>query len=450
MSDTASKSPKMDAKSEGENNQNNEDLHSDNNQSSRKRTISQISADSATTMHCTTTEIDCSLDMSADPPDGIHPALWAMLKTIRKNTETTNEKIEDLDHRVLILEDQADNSGASMARMQCQIDSLAETTKALMGRLVRAENKLERQRTEICDLRARSMRDNIIIKTHGNKYKEFREEDTASVFRKFVSEELRIPHSNNIDITRAHRMGKPSGDRNAMIIAKLNYASDQKKIFDNAKVLKITNYSISKQIPPEMEERRQFGWPELKKARDERKRARFDGGKLIVENEHLLQFDPEPLPPLSKLSLNAATVAPLVFPSDPKSEAGHHFQAWAATVQSLQQVRECYDELVKVTDVAMTDHLAYAYRFTNDTYTHENFDSDGDNGTGLQIIKILRTIKCKDIAIFVSHSMGISNIPMAIKIDVLKHVVNGAVLALKNGMTSLATEKEDAWMFKLC
>ena len=36
MSDTASKSPKMDAKSEGENNQNNEDLHSDNNQSSKK------------------------------------------------------------------------------------------------------------------------------------------------------------------------------------------------------------------------------------------------------------------------------------------------------------------------------------------------------------------------------------------------------------------------------
>ena len=103
MSDTASKSPMMDAKSEGENNQNNADLHSDNKQSSKKRTISQISADSVTTMHCTATEIDCSLDMSADPPDGIYPALWAMLKTIRKNTETTNEKIEDLDHRVLIL-----------------------------------------------------------------------------------------------------------------------------------------------------------------------------------------------------------------------------------------------------------------------------------------------------------------------------------------------------------
>ena len=61
------------------------------------------------------------------------------------------------------------------------------------------------------------MRDNI-IKTHGNKYKENRDEDTASVFKNFVSQELHVLDSHDISITRAHRMGKPSGDRNAMMI----------------------------------------------------------------------------------------------------------------------------------------------------------------------------------------------------------------------------------------
>ena len=67
---------------------------------------------------------------------------------------------------------------------------------------------------------------------------------------------MRVPDANQIDITRAHRMGKASADQNRMIMAKVTYNEDQKRIFDNVKVLKNTDYIISKQIPCEMEERR--------------------------------------------------------------------------------------------------------------------------------------------------------------------------------------------------
>ena len=161
-------------------------------------------------------------------------------------------------------------------------------------------------------------------------------------------------------------------------------------------------------VPPEIEERRQFAWPTFKKAKNEKQNARFDGGKFIVNNEHLTKIDSELLPALSKLSLNEASAAPAVFASESIVEAGHRFQTWAVPVHTLQHVRDSYDELVKMDEASMTDHLAYGYRFGDGNHTHEDFDSDGDTNIGLQIIKIMRAADCNDTAIFVSHSKSLT------------------------------------------
>ena len=272
-------------------------------------------------------------------PEGIHPVMWAMLKKIDKNTALANSKIDNIDHRVLVLEDQADHTGTEIAQIKAKMDSLVEENKIIMGRLIRAESKINRQQSEIIDLRARSMRDNVIVKTKGDTYKERKGEDTASVFRNFVSSEMCVPDANKIDITRAHRMGKASADKKRIIIAKVTYNEDQKRIFDNAKVLKNTEYFISKQIPGEMEDRKQFGWKEFQKAKGQQKPVRFEGGRLMVVNEFVTAFDPEPLPSLSKPPGGSASA-----PLPPVSLfAGDHFQCWAAPLNSLQGVRNAYD-----------------------------------------------------------------------------------------------------------
>ena len=77
-------------------------------------------------------------------------------------------------------------------------------------------------------------------------------------------------------------MGWAGNGFNSMVIAKVPQAKDQERIFMNASVLNNTEFSISKQLPHEVEERKIFGWPKYKKARQDGRYARFDGGRLMV------------------------------------------------------------------------------------------------------------------------------------------------------------------------
>ena len=75
------------------------------------------------------------------------------------------------------------------------------------------------------------------------------EENTASTVRKFLNEEMRIPDTGNISINSSHRMGQAGPGYNKMLIARIPRREDHDKIFDNASVLKGTNFYVSKQVP---------------------------------------------------------------------------------------------------------------------------------------------------------------------------------------------------------
>ena len=100
----------------------------------------EISAENGAPIQYTPCEINF-FAVSAEPPEGIHPAMWAMLRSIKNNTDSMNEKIDYLDQCLIILEDQSDHTRVAMAQMQHQIDSLVEDNKTLMGRLIRLKNK---------------------------------------------------------------------------------------------------------------------------------------------------------------------------------------------------------------------------------------------------------------------------------------------------------------------
>ena len=70
-------------------------------------------------------------------------------------------------------------------------------------------------------------------------------------------------------------MGQAGGNHNRMLIALIPKRGDHTKIFDNAKILKGTNYSINKQVPSVIDERRQFAWADLKKAKADKKSRSF-------------------------------------------------------------------------------------------------------------------------------------------------------------------------------
>ena len=53
---------------------------------------------------------DISLSDSSPAPKGLHPVAWNMLKSIKLDTMSITNRVKDVDDRLLILEDQADNT----------------------------------------------------------------------------------------------------------------------------------------------------------------------------------------------------------------------------------------------------------------------------------------------------------------------------------------------------
>ena len=97
------------------------------------------------------------------PPTGVHPWIVQMLTAIRQESACTSNRVNHVEDRVGALEGQHGHIADA-------ITQLTLSNKTILGRLQRAEITIERQRSEINDLRARSMRNNIIVKTRGDKY----------------------------------------------------------------------------------------------------------------------------------------------------------------------------------------------------------------------------------------------------------------------------------------
>ena len=161
---------------------------------------------------------------------------------------------------------------------------------------------INRQQAKITDLRMRSMRDNIIIKTSGSKYREVRNENTSNTINKFLNDELRIPNGDVGGINSSHGMGQATGEYNKMLIVRLPKRENHRTVFDNARALKGTKYSISKQIPVEVEGRRQFAWADFKQKAD-KKAVRFDGSTVGVGSEAVTKYQPVSLPTFGNILL---------------------------------------------------------------------------------------------------------------------------------------------------
>ena len=113
----------------------------------------------------------------------------------------------------------------------------------------------------------------------------------------------------------------------------------------------------------------------------------------------------------------------------------HTYNACATKIQSLQDIRDTLDILLRSDTYSNTDHLPYAFRFQDANGEQiENFNSDGDNGAGIQILKTLKSKNVNNLVIFATHSNSESYLSAKQKNDSLSKVTSGALLALNNLM----------------
>ena len=289
--------------------------------------------------------------------------------------------------------------------------------------------EVEQQAAEITEIKSRMMRDNLIIRSKDKKYAATKGENTAVKVKTFMKDELKVD-VEDMKITRAHRMGKSTANNNAMMIAKFPYASDQKKIFGNIKAIAGTDYSISKQYPTEVEERRHFAWATYKKEKAAGKDVRFDPtGHLYVNDILQDKFDHKPLPPVTPASYGAGAPVLESSKSDIHFSGEHAFQTFVFKVKSREDVAAARDLLFSdVETLERATYLPYAYRLSGGL---ENFDSDKDYYSGTSILSSMKKLKLEDTVAFILHLAPPGKpITMSSKRDIIENALGDAMIQL--------------------
>jgi len=184
------------------------------------------------------------------------------IRELKKSCEYAHESTEELEGQVK------------------QHDKMIKDMKEWMEKLKEDNKKLS---DTAVDLRARSMRNNLVIY---NLDENDKEEDVNELVRDVI-EKLGI-ESDEIEIDRAHRMGKKRGGKPRPVVARFLRYQDRERIRKAAYNLKGSKIGISEQFPKEIADRRKLLYPVFKKAKAEGNTAKLVRDQLYINGQRYI------------------------------------------------------------------------------------------------------------------------------------------------------------------
>jgi hypothetical protein len=322
---------------------------------------------------------------STEIPDGVPLGMWDMLLSIQTNTSATTQRVDVLEKKVEHL-DQQDTED-----LVNQVINLNKTVAILSAKLERCETKLSHVHDELDDMRAHSMRYNLIFTFDPNSdlYKESSGENCVALTRSFLASVLGIDNAQEMYIPVAHRLGRRFTDKIRPIIANFPIASEQEIIMRRTNRLRDTRHFITKQLTAKQRERKQFVLPVYRdlKVNPENQTKLLDD-KLFVKGKLQTKYLAPTLPTAKGTNTSLKLVQ-----GDTVNDLGSTFHGYVASVKSTQDVSDVLDMANNNTTLAAANHLMYAFRIGDDdgNIKTENFHSDGDYGVGLNLLKHMQS-----------------------------------------------------------
>ena len=212
---------------------------------------------------------------------------------------------------------------------------------------------------------------------------------TKATLVDFFKTKLKINETDlkQISIENAHRVGNTSSRGTRPIVAKFLSVSDKQKVLSHARNLKGTKFSISSQLPPELNERKKSLLPQYKEAKRQNKKVKWINDKLMIDNDIITarkdcntqpQLFDEPLPSRKPVHTHCDLFG------------GSKFQGHMAEITSADQVIPTLHSLFTDIEVAQATHNIYAYRTATPEGTVEHFSDDGEWGAGRRLLKVLQ------------------------------------------------------------
>ena len=240
------------------------------------------------------------------------------------------------------------------------------------------------------------MRNNIIFSFDPKSYDfgtEAEGENCVLIIKHFLGSVLSIPYANDVYIPVAHRLGIRRTGTSRQIIATFPVADELHMVLRHSNRLRETKHYINRQVPAEIRERNQYALPEFKQKRQNpANKAHLANGKLYVKGRLQSKFLTPTLPRVDSADENIPNFTIAI--GDKITDGGSTFTGYAADVTNLEDVSVVLEQSLKLDGIAAATHRIYAYRYKGSGGgINENFDSDGDDGVGLQLLKAMRDDK---------------------------------------------------------
>jgi uncharacterized protein YoxC len=313
------------------------------------------------------------------------------------SAELIDHRIEVLENRLDELEDPQSSTETPGNDLVTKVNQLCQTVQVLAAKLQKCEHKCNSLTNELDRLRAHSMKCNIIFNFDNNNanFKESKGENCVEIVKMFARSVLGIDKANALYIPVAHRIGRRNPLYTRAIIAKFPISNEFNMIMMNTNRLRDTRHQVTQQLTAKQRERKQFVIPVLKELRSNPdNQAKLFGDKLMVKGKLQVNYLEPKLPPpqLPNQSIK-------VIPSDSTTDSGSTFTGFAARVTSMQEVSDVLELVKSKPEIASATHLMFAYVMGQ----KQNFDSDGDYGVGLHLLRHMRDQKMNNMMCIVAR-----------------------------------------------
>ena len=194
--------------------------------------------------------------------------LYNMMKIVMSKLETLdliNERILSVKEEVKSLTKSIEFAHGELNDLKSEMKQRKKAEDECDERIRALEESNKRLHESVVDLKARSMRDNLLF----HNIEEVEREDCTEVIYELLQEKLEIPDAR-------------------AIVAKFNFYPDRERIRRSASKLKGTRIGISEQFPEEIEKVRQTLYPELRRAKAAGQRVRLVRDKLFINDAEFL------------------------------------------------------------------------------------------------------------------------------------------------------------------
>ena len=269
--------------------------------------------------------------------------------------------------------------------------SLKDEVMLLKSVVIRMDQQMSNMKSQIVDLKRRSMRNNILI----HSYEHNANENLIADVPKAINENLGV----NVEFVRVHRNGpaRPDG-KPVTITGKLASLDDKEKILaaqkdKRGKKVKLP-FSITAQEPIPLVEERKKLYEISDSYRNRQIMSKVERGKVVLPSG---EIHSDPVPELTNTDILETSAHHIESAASLRTEAaytdrgGSHLRVDGAKVERYNDVKDAYLSVCTSGNTASAVHHVLVYRFKDsDGLVHEQYQDDGDYGTGRRLLQYMR------------------------------------------------------------